>query len=399
MLQVSLPGAALGDGVVVKSRDHLVRGTVSAISPGAATVTPHDAMAGIMPGDVVLRDPAALMLVLGTGALGRAFNPRGIPLDDGRPVLGRLGTTRFRNPAPAERAPVIAPLWTGIRAIDGLLTIGRGARIGLFGPPGAGKSMLLRALADGCASDAVVVALVGERGREAAEWSLRCNARTTIVAAPSDSAAAERVQSAKVAVAQAHALRSHGLHVLLIMDSLARFAGALRELAVGNGETAGRGGYPPSVFTEMAKLLEAGGNISRGSLTIVATVLCDGEDEREPLSDGARSLLDGHIMLSSALSNAAHYPAIDIAASKSRTMHDVVTQEHAQAARDVRAAIVHLNATADLRSIGMASPDQRGLRIQAAEPAILRFLQQDGAHAAAVDTLQQLHVLEALLAG
>ncbi len=398
LLRVALPGAALGSGVVVTSEHRLVRGTITAVSGEGVTVTPHDAIAGVMPGDRVHSDPATFMLALGTGVLGRAFDARGIALDSGRPMRGRNASVRFGNPTLAQRIPVAAPLWTGIRAIDGLLTFGRGARVGVFGAPGAGKSILLRMLAEGAASDTVVVGLIGERGREAAEWTLRCNGRTSIVAAPTDHPTAERVQAAKVAVAQAHALRTQGLHVLLILDSLARFAMALRELAVANGEPSGRGGYPPSVFAEMAKLLEAGGNVARGSITIVATVLWDG-DEREPLADAARSLLDGHIMLSNTLSDAGHYPAVDITASKSRTMQHVVSQDHAQAAKSVCAAIAHLNTTAELRSIGMSPRDGRTLCVEAAEPAILRFLQQHAFPTPAADTLQALRALGSMMQG
>lgn len=399
MLQVCLPGAAIGDGVLVRSRDVTVQGTVSAIDSALVTITPHGAIAGIMPGDSVQTDPAAFLLALGTGVLGRAFDARGTPFDQGPPLRGSRRTTRFTNPAPEQRAPVITPLWSGIRAVDGLLTIGRGARVGLFGAPGSGKSILLRTLAEGSASDAVVVGLIGERGREAAEWKTRCNPRTTIVAAPSDRAAAERMQAAKVAVAQANALRSQGLHVLLIIDSLARFGGAVRELAISNGEPAGRGGYPPSVFVEMAKLLEAGGSLCGGSLTIIATVLSDGAEEREPLSDAARSLLDGHIMLSSSLSNAGHYPAIDILASRSRTMNDVISAEHADMAAHVRAALAHLHSTVDLRSVGMESRDPSAVLVRAAEPAILAFLQQGQVPTPSCETLSELRKLVEILQG
>ncbi|MBC5829070.1 MAG: EscN/YscN/HrcN family type III secretion system ATPase [Candidatus Eremiobacteraeota bacterium] len=397
VLHVSLPGAAIGDGVMVRSRDVTVHGTVSAINNAEITVTPHGAIAGIMPGDTVQSDPDAFMLALGTGVLGRVFDARGVPFDDGLPLHGRMRTTRFMNPATDQRLPVMTPLWTGIRAIDGLLTIGRGARVGVFGGPGTGKSMLLRAFAAGCESDAVVVGLIGERGREAAEWAARRTARTTVVVAPSDLAAAERIQAARVAVAQAHALRSQGLHVLLVIDSLARFGTALREQAISNGEPAGRGGYPPSVFAEMAKLLEAGGAVSRGSVSVIATVLSDGEDEREPLSDAARSLLDGHIMLSSSLSNAGHYPAVDILGSKSRTMSEIIGADHARNASSVRAALAHLNTTADLRSVGMAPRDACALRIEAAEAAIERFLQQNPFPIPAFATLNELRALAQLL--
>lgn len=399
VLHVSLPGAAIGDGVLVKSRSVTLQGTVTAINSAAVTVTPHGAIAGVMPGDAVQTDSASFMLALGTGALGRAFDARGTPVDAGKPLRGLPRSTRPPNPAPDQRTPITNALWSGIRAVDGLLTIGRGARVGLFGAPGTGKSLLLRMFAQGCASDAVVVGLIGERGREAAHWSACCDSRTSVVAAPSDRAAAERLAAARVAVAQAHALRLQGLHVLLIIDSLARFGTALREIAIANGEPAGRGGYPPSVFVEMAKLLEAGGNVSRGSITIVATVLSDGADEREPLSDAARSLLDGHIMLSCALSNAGHYPAIDVLASKSRTMNEVVDAEHARMAGSVRAALAHLNSTADMRAIGLAAGDARARRVEAAEAAIAFFLQQDSQPVPAPQTMAQLRTLARELQG
>ena len=215
--------------------------------------------------------------------------------------------TNVHAPPPSQRAAVDSPFWTGIRTIDALLTIGRGARIGVFGPPGCGKSTLLHQLVRGAYTDAVVVGLIGERGREAEEWMRMCPQHASIVCATSDRSAAERVHAARIAVAQADTLRAKGLHVLLVLDSVARYAAALREIAVAAGESVGRGGFPPSVFAELARLLEVPGAARDGSITLVATVLSDG-DERDPVSEAARSLLDGHIALSPDSRKPAAFP-------------------------------------------------------------------------------------------
>jgi type III secretion protein N (ATPase) len=257
------------------------------------------------------------------------------------------------------------------------VTIGRGARIGFFGAPGAGKTTLLETIAAGARGDAVVVALVGERGREAQAWCERIDRRTTIVCATSDRSAAERVRAADVAMTQAQRLRDGGLHVVLIVDSLARYAGALREQRSGLGEPVGRGGYPASVWAELARYLERAGNGLRGSITLLATVLSDGPDEREPLSEAARSLLDGHVALSSALAQAGHFPAIDIVHSASRTMAAVVSSAHGADARTVRAALALLAQTQDARALGLAADGDPALRSAVrAEAAIGAFLRQ-----------------------
>ena len=233
-------------------------------------------------------------LFLGTCALGRAIDAFGAPLDGGPPLLGRTVALALRAPRPNEREPIERPLWSGVRVLDALLTFGRGARLGIFGPPGAGKSTLVESIVDGCAADAVVVGLAGERGREAQRWIARLDERTTIVCATSDRPASERIAAAAVAIAQARALCDRGLHVLFVLDSLARVAAAAREIAVAAGESVGRGGYPPSVFATLARYVECAGALRCGSVTLVATVLSDG-DERDPVSEAARSLLDGHI--------------------------------------------------------------------------------------------------------
>jgi type III secretion protein N (ATPase) len=343
-------------------------------------------------GDVAFIDPAALTMPLGTMLVGRAFDARGVALD-GKPKLrGRSCSVSLSAPGPSQRTSIESACWTGIRAIDGLLTIGRGARAGIFGPPGVGKSMLLHALMCGTYADAVVVGLVGERGREAEEWIRRAPRHASIVCATSDRSAPERVRAAHVAMAQANALRSRGLHVLLILDSLARYASALREIAIGAGEAAGRGGYPGSVFSNLARYVEIAGTAQRGSITCIATVLSDG-DECDPVSDAARSLLDGHIQLSRALAHAGRYPAIDLTCSTSRTMELVIGAEHADDARIVRRALSVLQQTEEARALGIMPAGAFTLRALAAEEAIEAFMRQGPEPEMPARTLSALHAI------
>jgi type III secretion protein N (ATPase) len=247
----------------------------------------------------------------------------------------------------------------------------------VFGSAGSGKSTLLHMLVRGAQADAVVVGLIGERGREAEEWMRLAPPHASLICATSDRSAAERVRAARVAIAQAAALRASGLHVLLIVDSLARFASALRELAIAVGEPVGRGGYPASVFSELATYLEIAGNTTRGSMTLVATVLSDG-DERDPVSDAARSLLDGHFELTSSLAQRGCFPAIDVPASVSRTMRAVIDDTHAAGAAVVRRAIAALSESRDARALGILPSDPFALRACAIERTLEAFLRQDG---------------------
>ncbi|MDQ2680445.1 MAG: ATP-binding cassette domain-containing protein [Candidatus Eremiobacteraeota bacterium] len=374
-VQADLPCAAHGDAVKIGIANAPLFGTIADVCSQNVSVIPHGSIEGVVPGDVVRIEPEGLCVPLGMGALGRAFDSNGNALDNRGALSGRATKICRRVPTAAQRAEISVPLWSGVRSIDGLLTIGRGARIGIFGAPGAGKSTLLQAIARGVCADAVVIGLIGERGREAREWIERCDTRTSIVCATSDRCAAERVHAACVAFAQADVLRSRGLHVLVILDSLARFGSALREVAVASGESVGRAGFPASVFAQMAQLVEIGGASFRGSISLVATVLTDG-DERDPLSEAARSILDGHIELSQRLATRGHFPAIDIARSASRTMAGVVGSGHRSAAAAVRKAIAWLEQTQDARDLGIASTDPYGLLVQSAQPAIEEFLQQ-----------------------
>lgn len=354
----TLPDARIGETVVIRASNGLpVPASVTRVEDGRVSLSTHAPPAGIGVGDDVVTDVHAGSLALGMKVLGRSIAASGEPLDGRGAIAGRRVDV-LEPPIDAHaRAPVERPFWTGIKAVDGLCTIGRGARIGIFGVPATGKSMLVEMLARGANADAVVIGLIGERGREAAAWMQRIASHATIVCAPSDRPAAERVRAAHVALAQGSELRRRGLNVLVIIDSIARFVAAARELASRNGESVGRGGYPPSVFAELTRLVERGGNLHGGSLTLVATVLSDGPDDREPLSEAARSVLDGHIMLCHKRARAGLFPTIDPLASASRTMDAVVDPRHMRATRVIRRALARLEETRELRELGFAQPD------------------------------------------
>jgi ATP synthase in type III secretion protein N len=389
-LLVSVPNARVGDVVRVGAGGEMLA-RIRELRESHAVATPLQSYAGIALGAPVCSDRAGEMLALGTCALGVAIDACGNVLH-GRAPEGPRVQLRVQPRAPHERIPIERPFWTGMRAIDGLLTFGRGARIGIFGAPGCGKSTLIEQMLHGAGADAVVVALIGERGREAQRWIDAIDRRTTVVCATSDRPAIERVRAAAIAVAQADALCRRGLHVVVLLDSLARFSAALRELAVAAGESSGRGGYPASVFAEMAWLIETAGAFERGSITMIASVLDDG-DERDPVSDAARSLLDGHIALSTRLAAEAHFPAIDVLGSASRTMTAVATPQHLQDASTIRRAMSLLEQTRDARSLGIV-PDGEAARVAvAAETSLLAFLRQDSAGEHPRRTLAKLHEL------
>ena len=389
-VELAMPRAALGATVTIATLPDPTMATIYALdAEGTASAALHGDCAGLRAGTGAYLSRAALLAPLGTCALGRAVDARLRPLDAKAPLDGPLVALDARPPLPDERATVTQPLWTGIRPIDALLTIGRGARVGIFGAPGIGKSTLLETIARGVSCDAVVVALIGERGREAQQWLQRIDARTTIVCATGDRPPAERMRAADVAVAQAGALRARGLDVLVLMDSLARYAGAARELAVASGESVGRAGFPPSVIGRLALLLERFGPAYGGSTTLLATVLNDGDD-RDPISEAARSLLDGHIALSGELAAAGRYPAIDVLQSVSRTMHHAAAPSHRHAATAVRAALESLERTREARSLGIPCHAEGLSHALQAEPALRRFLQQGSEPSPAAATLAAL---------
>jgi FliI/YscN family ATPase len=298
-------------------------------------------------------------VAVGDRLLGRVIDGLGRPLDRGGPLDGSAAYPLHPAPLnPLAREPVVAPLGTGVRAIDSLLTCGRGQRLGVFGGSGVGKSTLLGMMARGTAADISVIALVGERGREVRSFlehdlGPEGLARSVVVVSTSDHPPLVRMRAAFVATAIAEYFRDQGKNVLLMMDSVTRFAMAQREVGLAAGEPPTAKGYPPSVFAQLPGLLERAGNVrGRGSITAFYTVLVEGDDHTEPIADHVRAILDGHIVLSRELAARNHYPAIDILHSVSRTMPDVTSVQHRLKAGAVREWMATVRNTEDLVNVG-----------------------------------------------
>jgi flagellum-specific ATP synthase len=328
-----------------------------------------------------------LRLPLGDGLLGRVVDAQGAPMDRMGPIVDVTALPLDRKPINAmDRAPVREMLDTGVRAINALLTIGRGQRIGLFAGSGVGKSVLLGMMARYTTADVIVVGLIGERGREVKEFiedilGEEGRARSVVVAAPADAPPLLRLQGAAYATAVAESFRDKGKHVLLLMDSLTRYAMAQREIALAIGEPPATKGYPPSCFAKLPQLVERSGNGLNGvgSITAFYTVLSEGDDQQDPIADAARAILDGHIVLSRSLAEEGHFPAIDIEQSASRVMHNVVPRQHFEMARRFRAIHSKYEKGRDLVQIGAyVSGSDPGLdeAIRLHE-AMAAFLQQD----------------------
>ena len=336
-----------------------------------------------------------LRLPLGDGLLGRVVDAQGTPMDRRGPIEDVTAVTLDRQPINAmDRSPVRETLDTGVRAINALLTIGRGQRIGLFAGSGVGKSVLLGMMARYTKADVIVVGLIGERGREVKEFIEDIlgedgRARSVVVAAPGDAPPLLRMQGAAYATAIAESFRDKGKHVLLLMDSLTRYAMAQREIALAIGEPPATKGYPPSCFAKLPQLVERSGNGLHGvgSITAFYTVLSEGDDQQDPIADAARAILDGHIVLSRALAESGHFPAIDIEQSASRVMHNVVSQQHFEMARRFRAINSRYEKGRDLVQIGAyvgGSDPALDEAIQLHDD-MARFLQQDMFEASTLD--------------
>lgn len=331
-------------------------------------------------------DRGVLRLPLGKGLLGRVVDSHGRPLDHLGPITDVEALPMDRGPLNAmDRDPVREPLDTGVRAINALLTVGRGQRIGLFAGSGVGKSVLLGMMARYTRADVIVVGLIGERGREVKEFiedilGQDGRQRSVVVAAPADAPPLVRMQGAAYATAIAERFRDDGLHVLLLMDSLTRYAMAQREIALAIGEPPATKGYPPSCFAKLPQLVERSGNGLNGvgSITAFYTVLSEGDDQQDPIADAARAILDGHIVLSRALAESGHFPAIDIEASASRVMHNVSTPDHLELARRFRNLYSRYMKSRDLIQLGayVSGSDPETDRAIALYPALQGFLAQ-----------------------
>jgi flagellum-specific ATP synthase len=323
---------------------------------------------------------------VGAGLLGRVLDGIGRPLDG----LGALPVEQGAPPTeqplnPLDREPINQILDVGVRAINALLTVGRGQRMGLFAGSGVGKSVLLGMMARYTSADVIVVGLIGERGREVKEFIEQILgpeglARSVIVVAPADTWPLMRLQGASYATSIAEYFRDQGKNVLLIMDSLTRYAMAQREIALAIGEPPATKGYPPSVFAKLPRLVERAGNGSKGggSITAFYTVLTEGDDQQDPIADAARAILDGHIVLSRQLAESGHYPAIDIEASISRAMTSLISAEYFEQIRDFKRFYSRYQRSRDLISVGAYSSGNDPLldRAIALYPRLEAFLQQ-----------------------
>lgn len=398
LLRASLPGVGLGEACRLPAPNLLAE--VVAIDGDEALLSPYALPLGVAAGDLVAAQGRRRRIALAPELVGRVVDGLGMPLDDGPPIVAReWREPEAEAPAPLSRRPIDTPLPLGVRAIDALLTCGRGQRVGIFAAAGGGKSSLLGMMCDGSLADVIVLALVGERGREVREFleltlTPAARARAVVVVATSDRPALERLNAALTATTIAEYFRDQGHDVLLLVDSLTRFARAVREIGLAAGEAPGAGGYPASLFARLPRLLERAGPAARGSITGLYTVLVEGDDMNEPVADEVRSILDGHIVLSRRLAEAHHYPAIDVAASVSRVMTRVVSREHLRLAGRVRALMATWREIELLVRVG----EYRAGEDAAADEALARRGAIDGLLRQAMDEKDDFATIEARLA-
>ena len=380
--------ASIGDCCDVIAGDgSRVESEVVGFSGDRLYLMPTSDAHGLGPNARVIPRQRAGSVRVGPQLLGRIVDGAALPLD-GRGPLDCEETVRLTGKPinPLLRKPISEPLDVGIRAINSLLTIGRGQRVGLFSGSGVGKSVLLGMMARYTSADVIIVGLIGERGREVKEFVERIlgpkdRRRAVVVATPADHPPLMRLHGAWLATAIAEYFRDQGLSVLLLMDSLTRFAQAQREIGLAIGEAPATKGYPPSVFARLPQLVERAGNGAEGSGSITAfyTVLTEGDDQNDPIADAARAILDGHIVLSRRIAESGHYPAIDVEASVSRAMHEIASPAQIQIARQFRQALSTYQQNRDLISIGayQRGSDPRVDNAVALWPRMQKFLQQD----------------------
>ncbi|MCG9757923.1 MULTISPECIES: flagellar protein export ATPase FliI [Pseudoalteromonas] len=347
---------------------------------------PNDHITGVLPGARVIPKVKDAGLPVGMGLLGRVVDGLGRPLDG----LGAIDAEKHLKFAAAQinplaRRPIDSPMDVGVRAINSIVTVGQGQRMGLFAGSGVGKSVLLGMMTRGSEADVIVVGLVGERGREVKEFideilGVEGRRRSVVVAAPADASPLMRLKGCESAVTIAEYFRDQGLNVLLLLDSVTRYAMAQREIALAVGEPPATKGYPPSVFAKLPALVERAGNggEGQGSITAFFTVLSEGDDMQDPIADAARAILDGHIVLSRELADSGHYPAIDIEKSISRVMPQVVSEAHMQQARVLKQVYSMYQQNKDMITLGAYQRGSDQMLDQAINmmPAVNNFLQQ-----------------------
>lgn len=353
------PPARVGELCLIRTRGHRepLRAEVVGFKDRKVLLMPLGEMDDIAPGCEVLATRRSLEVRVGPELLGRVLDGLGNPLDRRPPAGDTWYPVHNSPPPPLERRRITEPLSVGVRAIDGLLTCGRGQRLGIFSGSGVGKSTLLGMIARNTEAAVSVIALVGERGREVRDFLEKDLgpeglARSVVVVATSDQPALVRIKAAFVATAIAEYFRDQGQDVLLMMDSVTRFAMAQREIGLAIGEPPATRGYTPSVFALLPRLLERSGAAARGSITGFYTVLVDGDDLNEPVTDAVRGILDGHIVLSRDLAAQNHYPAIDVLSSVSRVMIDITSPAHRRLAGEFRSVLATYRGAEDLVNIG-----------------------------------------------
>jgi len=337
---------------------HTVLAEVVGFHDRGALLMPLGRLEGVHPGSVVEPLGRTLGADVGPNLLGRVLNGLGQPIDGKGPITGTHRVPMLADPPnPLEREIIGEPLATGVRSIDGMLTFGRGQRVGIFAGSGVGKSTLLGMIARHTSADVNVIALLGERGREVRDFldnalGAEGLARSVVIVATGDEAALIRARGAQLATAIAEYYRDEGKHVMLMVDSITRVAMAWREIGLAVGEPPTTKGYPPSVFAALPRLLERAGNGARGGISGIYTVLVEGDDFNEPIADAARSILDGHVILSRRLATAGHFPAVEVLESKSRVRDQIVDAEQRKAADAIQRLMALYREKEDLISVG-----------------------------------------------